>query len=97
MALVQRAHPDGKYIVKRIQLLVVVGRILDFSGLAAIFPGLEPAGLLYLKCSAGESPGDASPQSGHPVSVHRCRMGPASRPAAHSAEAITKKKLGYIK
>jgi hypothetical protein len=27
-----------------------LGGILDFGGMAAIFEGLEPAGLLYLEC-----------------------------------------------
>ncbi len=35
-----------------------LGGILDTSGLAAIFTGLESAGLPYVERFAGESPGD---------------------------------------
>jgi hypothetical protein len=38
----------------------VVGGILDSGGLAAIFAGLEPTGLCYLMCFAGERPGYTS-------------------------------------
>ncbi len=38
----------------------VLSGILDSGGLAAIFAGLEPAGLLYLSHFAGESPGSSS-------------------------------------
>jgi hypothetical protein len=49
-----------------------------FGGLAAIFGGLESAGLLYLMRFAGESPGYTSHKSGCPTSVHCCGMGAAS-------------------
>jgi hypothetical protein len=48
-----------------------VGGIPVFGGLAAIFAGLEFAGLLYILCFAGESPGYASLKSGHHMSIHR--------------------------
>ena len=50
--------------------------ILDSSGLAAIFAGLEPAGLHYLQRFAGKSPGDASRKFGRPRSVNRRGIGP---------------------
>ncbi len=56
----------------------VVGGILDPVKLAAIFARLEPAELLYLEHSAGESPSDLSRQSGHPASIHCYGMGQAS-------------------
>ncbi len=52
-----------------------IGGILDSSGLAAIFAGLEFAGLLHLQHFAGKSPGYAT---GHPTSIHRRGMGPTS-------------------
>jgi hypothetical protein len=52
-----------------------LGRILDYSGLAAIFMVLEVAGLLYLQHFAGKSPSNASR---HPTSVYCYEMGPAS-------------------
>jgi hypothetical protein len=56
----------------------VVGGILDSGILTAIFAGLEPAGLLYMARCSGESPCDASCQSGCPMSIHRHKMGLAS-------------------
>ncbi len=56
----------------------VVGGILDSGGLAAIFARLEPAGLLYLVHSAGESSSDALCHSGHPPPIHCHGMGLAS-------------------
>jgi hypothetical protein len=54
-------YPDGKYIFRRNLLgptlpgpTAVVGGILDFGSLAAIFAGLEPAGLSYLVWFSGE-------------------------------------------
>jgi hypothetical protein len=43
-----------------LELPAAVCRILDSCGLAAIFSGLEPAGLRNLAHFAGESSGDAS-------------------------------------
>jgi hypothetical protein len=57
----------------------VVGGILDSIKLAAIFARLEPAELLYLEHSAGDSPSDLSRQSGHPASIHCRGMGQAGR------------------
>jgi hypothetical protein len=57
---------------------VAVGGIPIFCGLAAIFNGLEFAGLFYLTRFAGERPGNNSRLFEHPISVHRCGMGPAS-------------------
>jgi hypothetical protein len=56
----------------------VVGGILDSSGLAAIFFGLEPPGLCYLEHFASERPGYASQKSGRPTSISRHRMGSVS-------------------
>ncbi len=55
-----------------------VAGIPIFGGLAAIFGGLEFAGLLYLTCFSGKSPGYASLKSGHHTSVHCSGIGPAS-------------------
>ncbi len=55
-----------------------VGGTLDYSGSAAICARLEPNGPLYLACFAGENLGNASRQSGDPMSVHCCEMWPAS-------------------
>jgi hypothetical protein len=81
---VQRPYPDEKYIFQQIQHWPTsLGppssswQILDTSGVAVIFTGLEPAGLLYLEHPAGK-PGDVLCLSGHPESIRRCRMGPAS-------------------
>jgi hypothetical protein len=70
---VQRIYPGKKYTLWRIQRqpaplkpLRAVGGIPIFGGLAAIFAGLEFAGLLYLMRFAGESPGYASLKSGLP-------------------------------
>jgi hypothetical protein len=57
----------------------IVGGIPVSGGLAAIFPGLEPARLRYLAHFAGKGPGYASLKSGHPTSVHRRGIGLASR------------------
>jgi hypothetical protein len=48
------------------------------SGSAAIFAGLEFAGLFHLMCFAGVSPGYASIKSGRILSIRRRRIGPAS-------------------
>ena len=50
--------------------------ILDSDGFAAIFAGLQHAGLLFLQRIAGKSPSDASRKSGCPTSVHRRGIGP---------------------
>ena len=52
--------------------------ILDSGGLAAIFAGLEPAGLLFLQRFAGKRPGEASQKFGRPRSAHRRKIGPGS-------------------
>jgi hypothetical protein len=46
--------------------------------MAAIFAGLEFAGLLFITHFAGERPGYASLKSGRSISVHRRRMGLAN-------------------
>jgi hypothetical protein len=51
-----------------------LGGILDSSRLAAIFAGLEFAGLLCLQRFADDSPGNASYQSSRPMPVHRHKM-----------------------
>jgi hypothetical protein len=56
--------------------LAIVGGIHISGGLAAIFAGLEFAGLLYMMRFAGESPGYASFKSEPPTSVHPRRIGP---------------------
>jgi hypothetical protein len=55
-----------------------VGSIPIFGGLAAIFAGLEFAGLLYLAHFAGERPGNNSRQFERPISIHHRGMGTAS-------------------
>ncbi len=57
---------------------MAVGGIPIFGGLAAIFAGLEFAGLLYLARFAGERLDNNSRQFERPISVHRRGMGPAS-------------------
>jgi hypothetical protein len=74
---------------------VAVGGILMSSKLAPIFTRLEFAGLFYLMCFAGESPGYASLKSGHHTSACCGGIGPASgsisaNHASHSA-AVAKK------
>jgi hypothetical protein len=54
---------------------MAVSRILIFGGLAAIFAGLEFAGLLYILRFGGERPGYTSFKSGCPISIHRHGMG----------------------
>jgi hypothetical protein len=82
---VQRIYPGEKYAFQRIQRgpaplkpASAIGGISLFGGLAAIFAGLEFAGLLYITRFAGKSPGYASLKSGRPISVHRRGMWPAS-------------------
>jgi hypothetical protein len=58
------------YVLHRQDHPEVVGGILDSSILAGIFSGLEPTGLFSLAHSADESSGDASSQSGCPMSVN---------------------------
>ncbi len=70
-------------------------RVPDSGALATIIAGLERAGLLYLMCFAGESPGYASLKSGHHMSACCGEIGPASgsisaKHASHSA-AVAKK------
>jgi hypothetical protein len=56
----------------------LLGGITIFGGLAAIFAGLELAGLLHPMSFVGESPSYASLKSGRHMSVHRRGRGPAS-------------------
>jgi hypothetical protein len=71
-------YPDGKYIFRRIlrwptpiKPPLAVGIILDSSGLAAIFTGIEFDGLFYLQHFAGKRPGYALRKSGHQSSTHQ--------------------------
>jgi hypothetical protein len=64
--------------LRRPNRLAAVGGILVFSGLAAIFAGLEFAGLWHQASFAGKSPSYASLKSKRPTSVHRSGIGPES-------------------
>ncbi len=58
--------------------LAAVGRILVFSGLAAICARLEFAGLRHQARFAGKSPSYASLESYRPTSTHCLGIGPES-------------------
>ncbi len=62
--------------LRRPNRLAAVGGILAFGGLAAIFAGLEFAGLRHQARFAGKSPSYASLKSKRPTSVHRSGIGP---------------------
>jgi hypothetical protein len=64
--------------LRRPNHLAAVGRILVFGGLAAIFAGLEFAGLRHQAPFAGKRPSYASLKSKRPTSVHRSGIGPES-------------------
>jgi hypothetical protein len=64
--------------LRRPNHLAAVGGILAFGGLAAIFAGLEFAGLRHQACFAGKSPSYASLKSKRPMSVHRSGIGQES-------------------
>jgi hypothetical protein len=64
--------------LRRPNQLAAVGGILVFGGLAAIFAGLEFAGLRHQARFAGKSPSYASLKSKRPTSVHRSGIGPES-------------------
>jgi hypothetical protein len=61
--------------LRRPNHLAAVGGILVFGGLAAIFAGLEFAGLRHQAHFAGKSPSYASLKSKRPTSVHRSGIG----------------------
>ncbi len=64
--------------LRRPNHLAAVGGILVFGGLAALFAGLEFAGLRHQARFAGKSPSYASLKSKRPTSVHRSGIGPES-------------------
>jgi hypothetical protein len=64
--------------LRRPNHLAAIGEILAFGGLAAIFAGLEFAGLRHQARFAGKSPSYASLRSKRPTSVHRSGIGPES-------------------
>jgi hypothetical protein len=64
--------------LRRPNHLAAVGGILVFGGLAAIFAGLEFAGLRHQAHFASKSPSYASLKSKRPMSVHRSGIGPES-------------------
>ncbi len=64
--------------LRRPNHLAAVGGTLVFDGLAAIFAGLEFAGLRHQARFAGKSPSYASLKSKCPTSVHRSGIGPES-------------------
>ncbi len=64
--------------LRRPNHLAAIGGILVFGGLAAIFAGLEFAGLRHQACFAGKSPSYASLKSKRPTSVHGSGIGPES-------------------
>jgi hypothetical protein len=82
-----------------------VGGILNSSGLATVFARLEVAGLFFLACLAGESPGDASCQltalrPSIAVEWDLLAADTSARPAAHSLAAgdpsIRKRSLSCV-
>jgi hypothetical protein len=64
--------------LRRPNRLAAVGGILVFGGLAAIFAGLEFAGLRHQASFAGKSPSYASLKSKRPTSVLLSGIGPES-------------------
>jgi hypothetical protein len=64
--------------LRRPNHLAVIAGILVFSGLAAIFAGLEFAGLLNRQRFAAKRTGYASRKFGGHTSVHCCGIRPAS-------------------
>jgi hypothetical protein len=64
--------------LRRPNHLAAVGGILVFGGLAAIFAGLEFAGLRHQTPFAGKNSSYASLKSKRPTSVHRSGIGPES-------------------
>ncbi len=62
--------------LRRPNHLVADGGILVFGGFAAIFAGLQFAGLRHQACFAGKSPSYTSLKSKRPTSVHRSGIGP---------------------